>query len=95
MQGRQSVELFLRFPHRGILLKDKHLVGFHSPLAEQIHTAHVHPFCQIILPETSGVTACPSGGDFTAPGDGLEHALDIVIALRRLLVFAGAEDPIR
>jgi hypothetical protein len=74
------------------LLKHKHLVGFESLIAEQIDAAHFHAFRQIVLPETSGIGAGPSGGDFAAPGNGFDHALDVVIAAGRFLSLMGAED---
>lgn len=75
-------------------LKHKHLVGFESPIAEQIDAAHFHAFRQIVLPETSGIGACPSGGDFAAPGNGFDHTLDVVITIGGLLSLTGTEDSI-
>jgi hypothetical protein len=46
---------FLQALHPGMVLKDKHLICFHRPIAEQIHIAHFHTFRQVILPETSGI----------------------------------------
>ena len=72
-------------------LKYKNMICFDGPLAEQIHISHFHTFRQIVQPETSGFRTCPSGSHFAALGHRLDHALDVVISLRRFLSPAGAE----
>lgn len=40
------------------------MIGFHRPIAKQVHAAHFDAFRQVFEPETSGLTARASGGDF-------------------------------
>ncbi len=42
----------------------------------------------------AGVTAGPSGGNFSSAGKGFDHALNVVVTVRRFLPFASAEHAI-
>ncbi len=68
-----------------MLLEHQLLVCLYGPFPLQIHRALDDTFNQVFLPEPAGVTARTSGGNPPAPGQGLDHTLDVVITIERLL----------
>gem|GEM_PF-3139100 len=64
MEAIWSVEKPMRLKLHGSI--HQRLIRLHRPIAEQIHIPHLDSFRQILQPETSGIAARPSGGDFAA-----------------------------
>ena len=71
------------------MLEHHYLVRRHCPLAQQVHIAGLHSFDQSFWLEPASLCARTSGGDFTAPRDGLQHPFDVVVSIGRFLTLDG------
>jgi hypothetical protein len=69
----------------GLRSEHQHLVGCHRPFAQQSHVAGLHSLDESLRPDPAGLETRCSGRDLAAAGDGLQHALDVVVTLRRFL----------
>jgi hypothetical protein len=68
-----------------LLLEGKDLVCFKGPISLKVKTAHLYAIDQIVRLDPASLAAGPSSGNLTAPGQSLQHSLDVVVAVGRFL----------
>jgi hypothetical protein len=73
------------------LSEHEDVVGVQRPTPLQIQIAFQHALDFVFRPEPASLAACPSSRYLTALGQRLDHALDIIETIRRLLPFAGTQ----
>jgi hypothetical protein len=72
-------------------LENENLIGLHGPLPRQIETTVYYAIYLEFRLEPASITARTSGGNLPALGKRLDHALDVVITIRRFLSCASAQ----
>ncbi len=75
-------------------LKDDHFIRIQRPISEHFHASILDILDHMLLPETSGFSATPSGCYFAAAQYGGKHSLNIVVTLWSFLSFHRALYPI-
>ena len=64
----------------------QHFIGFNSPIADQVHAALMDAFDVHGRLEPASLHASRSGGNSTAADNGSQHAFNVVIPIRGVLI---------